>query len=178
MRRNIKPIPTKYKGVTFKSRLESRFAEWCHTHNHRWMYEPEALGDFSQGYVPDFYLPESKLIVEIKPPFFVDETYKMDLLLNASEFNKFSLVVASMESELSVLRYSESLDDDALSFEAEINSEFKRSWDICGQITAGFCKKCGSLHFYGYGSWKCRGCGYYDGDQTHDSSIGCFDACA
>lgn len=65
---NLVPIQTHYAGCLFRSRLEARWAVFFDTLNIRWEYEPEGF-EFSDGsrYLPDFYLPNEKLWVEIKP---------------------------------------------------------------------------------------------------------------
>lgn len=66
----IKAIQTEYKGYRFRSRLEARWAVFFDALGIDWEYEPEGydLGDLG-WYLPDFYLPDSKTWVEVKPPF-------------------------------------------------------------------------------------------------------------
>lgn len=63
----VHAIPTEYKGVLFRSRLEARWAVFFDTAGIPWEYEPEAFGDGQQGYLPDFWLPDQQCYVEIKP---------------------------------------------------------------------------------------------------------------
>lgn len=73
-RRCIKAIPTKYKGITFRSTVEAEWACFWDQCGITWVYEPVAydLGyklakeTGSRGYLPDFYLPAYEYIVEIK----------------------------------------------------------------------------------------------------------------
>ena len=64
----IKPIETKYKGYRFRSRLEARWAVFFDVLGIEWEYEIEGfdLGD-AGWYLPDFWLPQFKAFVEIKP---------------------------------------------------------------------------------------------------------------
>lgn len=64
----ISAIPTQYNGVSFRSRLEARWAMFFDLVSLSWEYEPEAFND-GKGtlYLPDFWLPEPELFVEIKP---------------------------------------------------------------------------------------------------------------
>lgn len=65
---NIKPIETTYNGYRFRSRLEARWAVFFDTIGLRYKYESEGLkmsGDVC--YLPDFWLPDWKKYVEIKP---------------------------------------------------------------------------------------------------------------
>lgn len=64
---NIKAIPTRYKGYNFRSRTEARWAVFFDALGLAWEYEPQ--GFFTEdgtGYLPDFWVPELKAIVEIK----------------------------------------------------------------------------------------------------------------
>jgi hypothetical protein len=64
---SIKAIQTKYKGYMFRSRLEAKWAVFFDAIGWKWEYEKEGF-EMSNGtkYLPDFYLPELKLWVEIK----------------------------------------------------------------------------------------------------------------
>jgi len=68
MDKKIKAIETKYKGYKFRSRLEARWAVFFDALGVEWDYEPEGYDLGSAGwYLPDFYLPESNIWVEVKP---------------------------------------------------------------------------------------------------------------
>jgi len=64
---NIAAIPTEYRGMKFRSRLEARWAIFFDRLGLHWEYEPEAyaLPDHT-GYMPDFWIAELKCYVEIK----------------------------------------------------------------------------------------------------------------
>lgn len=78
----IAPIPTRYKGYHFRSRLEARWAVFFDAMGIEWEYEPQGFdlsavaaelpwlckhGDEIGKYLPDFYLPKAKRWVEVKP---------------------------------------------------------------------------------------------------------------
>ena len=66
---NIKAIQTVYAGHKFRSRLEARWAVFFDALGIEWQYEPEGFsvdGSRQWSYLPDFYLPESKVWVEVK----------------------------------------------------------------------------------------------------------------
>lgn len=65
----IKAIQTYYNGFKFRSRLEARWAVFFDAANIRYEYEPEGL-KLKNGlcYLPDFYLPDENMYVEVKPP--------------------------------------------------------------------------------------------------------------
>lgn len=64
----IKAIETVFKGYKFRSRTEARWAVFLDKLGLNWQYEAEGfdLGDLGY-YLPDFWLPEQKTFVEIKP---------------------------------------------------------------------------------------------------------------
>lgn len=63
----MKAIETEYKGHTFRSRLEARYAVLFDSMGLEWKYEMQGyeLHD-GRKYLPDFYLPELDLYVEVK----------------------------------------------------------------------------------------------------------------
>ncbi len=60
--------PTTYNGITFRSRLEARWAVYFDCIGIKYEYEMERF-DFNDGtsYLPDFYLPQVKMWAEVKP---------------------------------------------------------------------------------------------------------------
>lgn len=62
-----KAIPTMYKGILFRSKLEAQWAKFFDYLSIRWTYETEGYS-FSNGikYIPDFYFPEQDLFFEVK----------------------------------------------------------------------------------------------------------------
>jgi hypothetical protein len=66
--RHIKAIETRYRGYRFRSRLEARWAVFLHHTRTAFEYEFEGFALPSGWYLPDFYLPEWKAFVEVKPP--------------------------------------------------------------------------------------------------------------
>ena len=68
---SISAIQTTYKGYRFRSRLEARWAVFFDALEIKWQYEPqgyekEMYYDKKIMYLPDFYLPDSKLYIEVK----------------------------------------------------------------------------------------------------------------
>lgn len=64
---DIKAIETKYKGYNFRSRLEARWAVFFDAAGIKYEYEPEGYENEIGGrYLPDFYLPDFDLHVEVK----------------------------------------------------------------------------------------------------------------
>jgi hypothetical protein len=66
----IAAIPTIYRGIQFRSRLEAKWAVFFDSLSWEWSYEPIDL----DGYIPDFLLHfKSPLLVEVKPSITIDE---------------------------------------------------------------------------------------------------------
>jgi hypothetical protein len=63
----IQPIETMYRGYRFRSRLEARWAVFFDAAGIEWEYEPDGYVVDGRRYLPDFWLPELKTLVETKP---------------------------------------------------------------------------------------------------------------
>lgn len=65
---DLNPIPTRWRGFQFRSRLEARWAVCLDALIIKFWYEPEGFklsgGDL---YLPDFYLPDLNYYAEVKP---------------------------------------------------------------------------------------------------------------
>jgi hypothetical protein len=75
----LKAIETRYKGFRFRSRLEARWAVFFDALGISWSYEPEGFELGRAGrYLPDFWLPDLRMWVEIKPeqPTFNGDAWK------------------------------------------------------------------------------------------------------
>lgn len=90
----MKAIQTSYKGYNFRSRLEARWAVFFDAIGLKWVYEPEGyeLADGSR-YLPDFFLPDWKCWVEIKPT-----------LPSEDEVNKFTQLVSAYGNKATRLK--------------------------------------------------------------------------
>jgi len=95
---DIQPIPTKYKGIEFRSRLEARWAVFFDTLEIRWEYEPECF-DLGNGiyYTPDFKVyPNEKGLFEFsgwnygKDTFYAEVKKHVEFDLNIS-FNDLKI---------------------------------------------------------------------------------------
>lgn len=78
----IAAIPTTYKGIEFRSRLEAKWAVMFDQLGWTWEYEPIDL----HGYIPDFYIDfgRRRYFVEIKPAMTTAELYSaLDKALSA-----------------------------------------------------------------------------------------------
>lgn len=167
MIRQIKAIPTDYAGVTFRSKNEANFARWCDSWALDWDYEPEGLRFDGVAYLPDFYLPKGKIIVEIKPPIFSDELWKLDALREAlmdcrecfkKDTGESVGVICSGELRGGVKLWCGSMVRDGF--------QLKKQWDVMGwdesDINWGLCRECQQPVFTSNSRWHCIWCGDYD----------------
>ena len=63
----IKAIPTNYRGITFRSRLEAHWAVFFDVLGIKYHYELEGFDLGHTCYLPDFFLPGKNVWLEIKP---------------------------------------------------------------------------------------------------------------
>jgi hypothetical protein len=64
---SVKSITQTHHGIVYRSRTEARWAEYFRLSHTEFHYEPEGyVLDGGDAYVPDFYLPYSKIFFEIK----------------------------------------------------------------------------------------------------------------
>lgn len=63
----IKPIETHYNGYRFRSRLEARWAVFFDITGIEYRYEAGGFNMDGVWYLPDFWLPQHRCYIEIKP---------------------------------------------------------------------------------------------------------------
>ena len=156
----LQAIETHYAGCRFRSRLEARWAVFFDALNLQWEYEPQGyelrgltdedvddpawLGDpwperhreHLGYYLPDFWLPEQRAWLEIKPGGHDPEDRKLERfgLLAASE-GRFFLVPGQIPTPQSVTDYGP--DED------QLMTYMMGYWDNYYAWTR--CASCGSL---------------------------------
>lgn len=69
----IRARRTTYQGITFRSRLEARWAQFMDLLAIPWEYEKELVDLDSLRYLPDFHLPSFNSWLEIKGEIHTDE---------------------------------------------------------------------------------------------------------
>lgn len=65
--RAIPPVPTRYRGVLYRSRTEARWAVFFDVLEAPATYEPESFSLDGAWYLPDFLILRWNLFVEVKP---------------------------------------------------------------------------------------------------------------
>jgi hypothetical protein len=63
----IAPIPTRWNGVLYRSRTEARWAVFFDALGVEATYEPETFNLGGSWYLPDFFILQWNLYVEVKP---------------------------------------------------------------------------------------------------------------
>lgn len=86
----IQPIPTTYRNVRFRSRLEARWAVFYDALGLEWHYEHEGYQLPSGWYVPDFWIPRLHAYIEIKA------VLEFGCLLRCAELADHGFLVACM----------------------------------------------------------------------------------
>jgi hypothetical protein len=151
-------IETEYNGILFRSRLEARWAIFFDAFNLDWVYEPECfILSNNQKYTPDFYLPNLKLYIEIKPNFdWINNNYHKnryelftkDLLILSDNFPNFSVNLLYHYDELNKKRIENNIvfipnhpkygdywftPYELGSFEDEFNNEYQKEINLVKQ---------------------------------------------
>ncbi len=103
----LKAIETVYNGYRFRSRLEARWAVFFDSLGIVYRYEAEGY-DLGQAgyYLPDFFLPDYKMFVEVKPDSnisLVEKTKASQLVLQSG--NRLLMVFDCLETEKPDLYY-------------------------------------------------------------------------
>ena len=149
-------IPTTYRGVRFRSRLEAKWAAFFDGLGWPWEYEPFDLN----GYIPDFVLPfdAGPLLVEVKPDTDAAGLRKHAGKIAASGWDKEALIVGA------------TIRNDGFGFgpvigEIGIVSPGETPPLYTNEAALIRCRKCRKIFpIDTVMVWNCRVCGEYDGD--------------
>lgn len=89
----VHAIPTTYRNVSFRSRLEARWAVFFDHIGWAWEYEPLDL----KGYIPDFIITnfDAPLLVEVKPAMSLTECLPAQRKIEKSGWHDDALVVCA-----------------------------------------------------------------------------------
>ena len=142
---SIKAIPTKYKGIEYRSRTEARWAVFFDSLNVQFEYEREGYQLSNCWYVPDFWLPRSKCWIEIKGEHQVDEHEHSKHCEKLAEVcigtNSYGVVFAGPPSTNTGTLIA------LMCLEDEINKDFYNYW-ACEKLNAFVeWSECGQISF-------------------------------
>lgn len=140
-----------YKGIEFRSKLESKTAQALDNIGIAWVYEPEGY-KLTNGmwYRPDFWLPDARQFVECKGVMSAKDSAK---IVGLVEDRNVPVVVLSYENAMAVMRNMNMPDHAVMTYGAK-------------DIVIAECTKCGTRYFMCWpDDYTCPGCKTHDG--TH-----------
>lgn len=152
----IPAIETTYRGVTFRSRLEAKWAAFFDLLGWPWQYEPLDL----KGYIPDFILtlPHAPVLVEVKPALYLRDLFQYEEKIERSGWDKESLLVGTQPLIASIWNGAATL-----GLLDERGPEGSHWW---AEAMLEKCSHCKKISFYhGEARYHCRLNGCYDGDS-------------
>jgi hypothetical protein len=166
----IKAIPTVYKGIEFRSKLEAQWAATLDVLEVPWLYEVEGY-QLSDGtrYLPDFYLPDSDQFFEVKGVMTDKDMHKIEQL---SKDSGKDVVIGYPDGHVQMWQwqiwcnsqmYGRQCDEDCDECtDCAKDSDFV----LANSMVLAKCKSCGKQWFMSEeGFWECKCCGEYDGDH-------------
>lgn len=142
-------IPTKYKGIQFRSRLEAKWAAFFDLLDWDWTYEPFDL----HGWIPDFALNFKKpVLVEVKP------------ILTKADFRSYRREFTRAKTDLEVLLVGTQLfqkqQPSSKVVVGQLLDRVTKRWHSAILFT---CRECSEYSFYSAGGTeRCRNCGHLD----------------
>ena len=160
----IKAIPTIYKGIPFRSKLEAQWAKFFDAEGIAYIYEPEGY-EFKDGtrYLPDFYLPDAHQFFEVKGVMSELDIHKIKRLIKES--NR-AVTIGYGDGGFCACDYGAGGNPDESWDEYQdfmLTDKYGRANDSSVLVK---CETCGKKWFMGTAGWfKCQCCGEYDGDH-------------
>lgn len=153
-------IPTTYRGVRFRSRLEAKWAVFFDLVGWPWLYEPMDL----HGYVPDFVLQlHESVLVEVKPALGREDMREAMIKIGRSGWDREALVVGASPGVLASDQFTST---SVLGLLREVHYDEGRREDEWSTSSILSCLKCDRASFlHDLWTWKCRASGCYDGDS-------------
>lgn len=145
-------IPTLYRGVRMRSRLEARWARFFDALGWGWQYEPLDLA----GYIPDFVLrlDAGPLLVEVKPAVELSALDEHRDKIQRSGWAHEALIVGA---DLFEIDHVHPVLGQLGEREPGPDDELEWSW---GAARLFRCLSCGQVSLLAEsGSWRCRVCG-------------------
>lgn len=150
-------IPTAYKGIKFRSRLEARWAAMFDLIGWKWEYEPVDLA----GYIPDFVMTNFKrdTIVEVKSALRVEDLTEHQGKIDRSGWEGEAIIVGAriwIESEDLVIGALKESGPDWHDCSVTSCSHNNGRPDLVGMAP------CGMFTPIAWdSSWECKICGMY-----------------
>ena len=158
-------IETKFEAITFRSRLEARWAHFFESLGWNWTYEPFDT-DF---YIPDFMIGgPAPLLVEIKPEALPTVELEAALTKSVEKATEkgWQHEVCALGADPMMFPEAQVFDGrefPAAGLLAERHESGTPAIDRCVWIRCGSCGDHALIHQTM--SWRSRPCGHYDGDR-------------
>ena len=157
-------IPTEYKSLRFRSRLEATWARFFDAVEWPWKYEPF---DYD-GYIPDFALlfPGGHILAEVKPCLSLEEMQEFTAPIDRSPWQHEALILGVGPIEVSAsFTPAIGLHGNYDYWHPEQSEPRHRVWE---PATLHFCGGCEHYSFHStYGAWWCRWNGEKAGCDHH-----------
>lgn len=154
-------IPTTYRGILFRSRVEARWAAAFDRMGWLWEYEPIDL----DGYIPDFLVSMggARILIEIKHSPDESELDRAKDKIEASGWHGEAVVLRDYLDDTS--------SEPVIGWFGEVEVGPDGEQFAWGEARAFRCLSCGEISILASdGSWRCRGCGV-DGGNSHVGSV-------
>jgi hypothetical protein len=174
MRQNKWSIPTVYRGIKFRSKLEADYARWFDSLHILYAYEPEGFCVNNVCYAPDFWLPELKTVFEVKGVFDENDTTKMSAFAPLAARHAITTIVGMSPApdRLYICRPSPQAfwGNPYLQPPTEPNISYFSSptdpYRLEMEVAVYRCDFCGHAFFCDTHLWfACQACGRSDGDH-------------
>ena len=148
-------IPTTYRGIRMRSRLEAKWACVFDQLSWQWEYEPIDM----DGWIPDFVIHADPLIlVDVKPIWAFDQKTG-DKLLKAANPEEYELVI------LGAGPFSEEYDNCCIGW---LMDDWSDGWELAVPMYPTIKPKVYGLAAGTAGWYKDRITGNYDGDHDYN----------
>jgi len=160
-------VTASYSGVRFDSRLEAQWAAVFDQHRIVWQYHPELYWLGRVHYEPDFWLPESRTIVEVKGAFTSRRDYKaLTFCRQAAACDVMIVFAESPAGERFALGHPSPQES------GRFDMYGQRSDRLDAGVAFAECRLCESWQFVEVNlAWRCRVCGHSAGGETFSSFV-------
>jgi hypothetical protein len=150
----VHAIPTVYKGIEFRSRLEAKWAAVFDQLEWSWEYEPIDL----KGYIPDFVLQwREPTIVEIKPAMTIKGLDAAKAKIERSGWDHDAMILGGTTFELDGLPIIGLLSERC---DPQLDDGNTWWWSEAPFVICHICQKPNVYHYYGAWGYRACDCGF------------------